>query len=243
MVDGKLNVSEAEHQREPKYLLRPFEAYVLPRLAALLPRWVLPDHMTVVGIVSALAIGVCYAFSGQSPNYLWAANVLWIVNWVGDSLDGTLARVRRIERPRYGYYLDHIVDMFAAAFVCIGLGLSPYLLLSVALAILLGFYLMSINVYLETFVMGGFQFGYDYIGPTEVRVVLILAGSALALGFEPVIELKNVPLGTLDLLGLLGVLAMILLLGRRIVRNLRHLARLEPANVVKPPPPEAGPPR
>ncbi len=229
-------MSEAEHRREPKYLLRPFEAFVLPRMAAALPRWVVPDHLTALGFASAFAIGGCYALAGKSPAFLWAANVLWIVNWFGDSLDGTLARVRRIERPRYGYYLDHIVDMFAAAFVCIGLGLSPYLLLSVALAILIGFYLMSINVYLETFVMGVFQFGYDYIGPTEVRVILILAGSALALGFEPVLELRNVPFGTLDFLGLLGVAGMVLLLSRRILQNLRQLARLEPPNVVKMPP-------
>ncbi len=229
-------MSEAEHRREPKYLLRPFEAYVLPRMAAALPNWVLPDHLTALGLISALAIGGCYAFSGASPLFFWMANVLWLVNWFGDSLDGTLARVRRIERPRYGYYLDHIVDMFAAAFVCIGLGLSPYLLLSVALAILMGFYLMSINVYLETFVMGVFQFGYDYIGPTEVRVILILAGSVLALGFDPVLELKNVPFGTLDFLGLLIVAGMVLLLARRILHNLRQLARLEPPNVVKAPP-------
>ncbi|UCF20969.1 MAG: CDP-alcohol phosphatidyltransferase family protein [Gemmatimonadota bacterium] len=228
-------MSDAEHRREPRHLLRPFEAYALPRLAAALPKWVLPDHLTIVGITSALAIGVCYALSGQTVTYLWVANLLWIVNWFGDSLDGTLARFRHIERPRYGYYLDHITDMFAAAFVCVGLGFSPYLLISVALAILIGFYLMSINVYLETYVMGVFQFGYDWVGPTEVRVILILAGSALALGFEPVIELRNIPLGTLDLLGLLGVAGMMLLLGRRIVANLGRLARLEPANVVKEP--------
>ncbi len=233
-------MSEAEHRREPKHLLRPFEAYVLPRLAAGLPSWVLPDHLTAVGVVSALAIGICYALSGRSTGYLWAANVLWVVNWFGDSLDGTLARVRHIERPRYGYYLDHITDMFAAAFVCVGLGFSPYLLLSVALAMLIAFYLMSINVYLETYVLGLFQFGYDWIGPTEVRVILILAGSALALGFEPVLELRNVPIGTLDLLGLLGVLGMITLLGRRIVGNLTKLARLEPPNVVKVPESSAG---
>jgi phosphatidylglycerophosphate synthase len=224
---------DAEHRREPRYLFRPFEAYVLPRLAARLPRWVLPDHLTVIGVTSALAIGVSYALSGRSTNFLWAANVLWIVNWFGDSLDGTLARVRHIERPRYGYYLDHIVDMFAAGFVCVGLGFSPYLLLSVALAILIGYYLMSINVYLETFILGAFRFGYDYIGPTEVRVILILAGSALALGFEPVLRLKGVPFGALDWLGLLGVLGMLILLVRRIVGNLRQLARLEPPNVVR----------
>jgi len=227
-------MSDADHKREPKYVLRSFEKWALPRMAAALPGWVLPDHMTALGIASAAGIGVCYASSGISTNYLWVANLLWVVNWVGDSLDGTLARVRHIERPRYGYYLDHIVDMFAVAFVCIGLGFSPYLLLSVGLAMLIAYYLMSINVYLETFVMKTFQFGYEYIGPTEVRVILILGGSALALGFEPTFELKNVPFGPLDLIGLIGVGVMLIMLLRRILSNLMQLARLEPANVVRP---------
>ena len=226
-------MSDAEHRREPKYLLRRFEQWALPRMAAALPGWVTPDHMTSLGFLAAGGIGVCYASSGYSTNYLWAANLLWIVNWVGDSLDGTLARVRRIERPRYGYYLDHIIDMFSVAFVCIGLGFSPYLLLSVGLAALIMYYLMSINVYLETFVMKTFQFGYEYVGPTEVRVILILLGSALALGFEPIIELKDTPLGALDLIFLVGLTVMLVMLLRRIFANLRQLAALEPANVVK----------
>lgn len=229
-------MSDAEHRREPKYLFRPFEAFVLPRMASALPKWVAPDHMTALGALSAAAIGVCYALSGRSANYLWAANVLWVINWIGDSLDGTLARVRRIERPRYGYYLDHTVDMFSVAFICLGLGFSPYLLLSVALMLLMTYYLMSINVYLETFVMGSFQFGYEYIGPTEARVILVLGGSALALGFEPVLELRNVPFGALDFICLIAVLGMLVMLLRRIVTNLTQLAKLEPPNVVKEPP-------
>jgi archaetidylinositol phosphate synthase len=226
-------MSNAEHTREPKHLLRCFELWALPRIAAALPNWVLPDHLTLLGIASAAGVGICYALSGHSTNYLWAANALWMVNWFGDSLDGTLARVRRVERPRYGYYLDHTIDMFAAAFVCIGLGLSPYLLLSVGLALLMAYYLMSINVYLETFVLKTFQFGYEHIGPTEVRVILILGGSALALGFDPKFEFEHIPIGPLDLIGLVGVAVMLIMLLRRIVRNLIHLARLEPPNVAK----------
>jgi phosphatidylglycerophosphate synthase len=222
-------------KRELKHLLRPFEAYVLPRMARRLPAWVMPNHLTAVGFLSALAIGISYALSSRSSAYLWAANALWVVNWFGDSLDGTLARVRHTERPRYGYYLDHVTDMFSAGFVCLGLGLSPYLLLSVGLAILIAYYLMSINVYLETQVLGVFDFGYNLIGPTELRVILIVAGAALALGFEPVIELRGVPIGPIDLLGLLGVLIMIVLLVRRISANLTQLSRLEPPNVVKSP--------
>jgi hypothetical protein len=125
--------------------------------------------------------------------------------------------------------------MFAVAFVCIGLGFSPYLLLSVALAALIMYYLMSINVYLETFVMKSFRFGYAHIGPSEVRVILILGGSALALGFEPVLELGDVPFGTLDFFFLVGLAVMMIMLLRRIGQNLVRLARLEPPNVVRQP--------
>jgi len=222
-----------EARREPRHLLRRFEAYVLPRIAAALPRWILPDHLTAVGVLSGFAIGVCYALSGTSVTYLWLANVLWIVNWLGDSLDGTLARVRHIERPRYGFYLDHLTDMFSVAAVCIGLGLSPYMLLSVALACLIGFYFLSINVYLETHVLGVFQFGYGRMGPTELRVILILVGAALALDVVPVIRIKDIPFGPIDLLGLLAVVTVFGFLGRRILKNLARLSQLEPPNVVK----------
>ncbi len=228
----------AEAKREPRHLLRGFEAYALPRIARALPRWILPDHMTIVGVASAFAIGACYALSGRSVAFLWIANALWVVNWLGDSLDGTLARVRRIERPRYGYYLDHLTDMFSAAAICVGLGFSPYLLMPVALAILMGFYLLSINVYLETHVLGVFQFGYGRLGPTELRVILILAGTAFALDWAPVLRLKGTAFGPIDLLGLLGVLAMFGFLARRVTANLIHLGRLEPPNVVKGPPGE-----
>lgn len=223
----------AEARREPRHWLRGFEAYVLPRIARALPRPILPDHLTLVGVGSAFAIGACYALSARGPAWLWAANALWIVNWLGDSLDGTLARVRRIERPRYGFYVDHLTDMFSAAAVCIGLGLSPYLLMPTALALLIGYYLLCINVYLETHVLGVFQFGYGRFGPTELRVILILAGSALALGWAPALRVRGAALGPIDLLGLLAVAGMFGLLARRIVANLRHLARLEPPNVVR----------
>ncbi|MFQ5798080.1 MAG: CDP-alcohol phosphatidyltransferase family protein [Bacteroidota bacterium] len=223
--------SLVEARREPRHLLRHFEAYVLPRIAAVLPRWIQPDHLTAVGVLSAFAIGACYALSVKSSSYMWLANALWVVNWLGDSLDGTLARVRRIERPRYGFYLDHITDMFAAAAICIGLGLSPYMLLSVGLACLIGFYLLSINVYLETHVLGVFQFGYGLMGPTELRVILILVGAAIALEIAPIIHLKGIPLGPIDLLGLVAVAGMFGVLGKRVLKNLRQLSQLEPPNV------------
>ena len=102
-------------------------------------------------------------------SWLWAASGLLVVHWLGDSLDGTLARVRRSERPRYGYYLDHLVDAIATALIGIGLGLSPYMLLATGLVIVIAYLVLSINTYLETQALGVFSLGYGRLGPTEAR--------------------------------------------------------------------------
>ena len=104
------------------------------------------------------------------------------MHWLGDSLDGTLARVRRIERPRYGYYLDHLVDALATAVIGLGLGLSPWMLLAVGLAIVVAYLVLSINTYLETYAFGVFTLGYGRLGPTEARLGLIALNTLIALG-------------------------------------------------------------
>ena len=118
--------------RQKAFLLARPEARVLDWLARRLPARVLPDHLTVLALLSALGIAAAYVLSNGDRGWLWAASALLVVHWLGDSLDGTLARVRRIERPTYGYYLDHLADAIATAVIGIGLGLSPYLLLATA---------------------------------------------------------------------------------------------------------------
>jgi phosphatidylglycerophosphate synthase len=143
------------------------------------------------------------------------------VHWLGDSLDGTLARVRKSERPRYGYYLDHLVDAFATAAIGIGLGLSPYMLLAVGLAIVVAYLILSINTYLETHAFGVFTLGYGRLGPTEARLLLIAINTALVLGMPG--------FGLLDVAGISLAAGMLLALIGRARRNLRKLAELEPA--------------
>ena len=149
-----------------------------------------------------------------------------MLHWLGDSLDGTLARVRKSERPRYGYYLDHLVDAFATAAIGIGLGLSPHMLLAVGLAIVVVYLILSINTYLETHAFGVFTLGYGRFGPTEARLVLIGVNTLLALGI--------VGSGLLDVLGIGLAAAMIVALIARAGRNLKRLAELEPAFVAPP---------
>ena len=208
--------------REKKFLLAVPETRVLEWIARRLPGWLKPDHLTALGVVASIAIATAYVLSNGDKLWLWAASALLVVHWLGDSLDGTLARVRKSERPRYGYYLDHLVDAFATAAIGIGLGLSPYMLLSVGLAIVVAYLILSINTYLETHAFGVFTLGYGRFGPTEARLMLIAVNTLLVLGI--------VGNGLLDVLGIGLAIAMIAALIGRAGRNLRRLAELEPAS-------------
>ena len=119
--------------REPSFLLAKPEKRVLRAIARRLPRWILPDDLTLLGIVAAAAICIAYLLSNGSDAWLWVASGLLVVHWLGDSLDGTLARVRGIQRPRYGYYLDHLADAISTGLVGLGLGLTAHMHLTVAL--------------------------------------------------------------------------------------------------------------
>src|ERR671910_514272 len=151
--------------REKTFLLARPEARALEWIARRLPARVTPDHMTALGVLAAFGIAAAYVLSNGDRAWLWAASALLVVHWLGDSLDGTLARVRKTERPRYGYYLDHLVDAFATAAIGIGLGLSPYMLLSVGLVIVVAYLVLSINTYLETSALGVFSLGYGASAP------------------------------------------------------------------------------
>jgi phosphatidylglycerophosphate synthase len=211
----------ADAPRSKQFLLAVPEARVLEGIATRLPAWIKPDHLTALGVLAALGIAAAYVLSNGNELWLWAASALLVVHWLGDSLDGTLARVRKSERPRYGYYLDHLVDAFATAAIGIGLGLSQHMLLAVGLAIVVAYLILSINTYLETHAFGTFTLGYGRLGPTEARLLLIGLNTLLALGV--------LRFGLLDMLGIGLVATMIAALVARAARNLKRLAKLEPA--------------
>ena len=215
--------------RSKEFLLARPEAAALSWLAARLPARVMPDHMTALGVLAAVGIAAAYVLSNESSAWLWVASALLVVHWLGDSLDGTLARVRKSERPRYGYYLDHLVDAVATACIGIGLGLSPYMLLAVGMAIVVAYLVLSINTYLETSVFGEFRLGYGRVGPTEARLALIALNTALALGAGLGFEVAGLGLGALDVGGLAVVAVMAAALTGRAAANLRKLAAAEPA--------------
>jgi archaetidylinositol phosphate synthase len=215
--------------RDKQFLLAKAEGRALEWIAQRLPAWVMPDHMTALGVLAALGIAAAYLLSNGDTLWLWAASALLVVHWLGDSLDGTLARVRKIERPKYGYYLDHLVDAVATAVIGLGLGLSPWMLLSVGLVIVIAYLVLSINVYLETYAFGVFTLGYGRVGPTEVRLALIGLNTLIALGVGLGFHVGALGLTLLDLIGLAIAGVMLITLVGRGARNLRILAEMEPA--------------
>src|SRR5262245_26666375 len=217
-----------KEERQATFVLTRFERWALPRMALALPRWIVPDHLTAIGVLGSTLIAAGYGLSNRSPGWLWLSNAGLVIHWFGDSLDGTLARTRKIERPRYGFYLDHLTDAYSTTAIGLGLGFSPFMLLSVGLAIVIGYLVLSINVYLETHVFGKFRYGYGVMGPTEARLVL-MALNILALVIGPLrFQILGIGLTAFDVLGILAALGMAGLLMRRVIRNLGDLARDEP---------------
>lgn len=223
-----------EHSRASEFTLARFERWALPRMAAALPSWVMPDHLTILGILSSTAICAAYVATSEDPRWFWVASLLLVVHWFGDSLDGTLARVRKTERPRYGFYFDHITDAYSTIAVGLGLGLSSIMFFNVGVALVVVYLVMSINVYLETHVDDTFNFGYGRMGPTEGRLVLILLNTVAVLA-------GPVPLGFLgkgatvfDFFGIACVVLMAALLLVRVAANLRRLAAIEPPGTRRP---------
>ena len=214
--------------RRKTFLLAAPEARVLGWIARRLPARVTPDHMTIVGVLAAFGIAAAYLLSNRDPAWLWAASGLLVVHWLGDSLDGTLARVRGIGRPRYGYYLDHLVDGIATAMIGIGLGLSPHMLLSVGTLLVVAYLVLSINVYLESQALGRFSIGYGLLGPTEARIGLIALNTALALGLDLRMTVAGLGITALDVAGIALAAGMLMVLAVRARKNLKELALAEP---------------
>ena len=144
------------------------------------PRWVSSDGLTLLGFAGQIGTGACYALSRFDRRMLLAGIACLAVNWLGDSLDGTLARVRTQERPRYGFYVDHMVDIFGATAMMCGLGFSGLLHWPVAIAMLIAFLLLSAESYLATYTLGRFELSQGFFGPTEIRI-LLAAGNLAAL--------------------------------------------------------------
>jgi phosphatidylglycerophosphate synthase len=209
--------------REKAFLLARPEQRLLEAIARRLPTRVRPDHLTALALAAAVGFAVAAALG-----WFWVCAALLVVHWLGDSLDGTLARVRRAERPRYGYYLDHLADAAATALVGLGLGLSGAMHLAVGLMLVVAYLALSINTYLETQALGRFTLGYGRLGPTEARLALLVLLAAVALGAHAAVPLFGTTLTLLDVAAGGATAAMLVAGAVRAAANLRTLARREP---------------
>lgn len=160
-------------------LLAPIERVCLSWLAVRMPAWVKPDHLTALALGAMLLAGVFYGLARWWWPSLLLVNLMLAVNWFGDSLDGTLARARKQERPRYGFYVDHMSDALSSLFIILGMAASGYMSLMVALAALVVYSLLSINVYLATYTLGRFRISFYKFSPTELRIALALGNLAI----------------------------------------------------------------
>jgi len=202
------------------------EKRLLVRIATRLPRWINSDHLTLIGAAGMLATGVCYWLASSHPALLFGAIGGLAVNWLGDSLDGTLARVRNCQRPRYGYYLDHVLDTVGILFLLGGLGLSGYMSPIVALVLLAAYYMLTIEIFLAAAVLREFRMGFFKLGPTELR--LLLAAGTIVLFVTPRVMLAGQPVLLFDVGGLITAAGLVCLFVLSAAGNARTLYRAEP---------------
>ena len=172
--------NKADAVRIQTSVLNALEKKVLIWLAERQPRWVTSDMMTFIGVLGAVVIAVGYILTSQNINFLWLSSLGFIINWYGDSLDGTLARVRNTQRPIYGYYLDHTVDAINEVMIFVGVGLSGLMHLEIALLALVMYLLMTINVSINAHLKKEFKLTYASMGPTEFRIIMIIINTVFA---------------------------------------------------------------
>jgi archaetidylinositol phosphate synthase len=218
--------NEARETRIQGSVLAAVEKRVLVWIAERLPRWVNSDHLTALGAVAMAGAGICYTFGRQLPAALVAVVALLAVNWFGDSLDGTLARVRRQERPRYGFYVDHVLDALGILFLMAGLIVGGYMGLAVGGGLLIAYYLLTIEIALATYALGTFRISYWRIGPTELRILLALGTLQLLRSDSVVIAGQRWLL--FDLGGAAGIAGLAVTFISAAIANARELYRREP---------------
>src|SRR6266550_8978551 len=211
--------------REQTSALAPLERAALRGLARRMPQWVNSDHLSLLGLVAMFLAGVFYAASGRNPLMLHLVNVCIFLNWFGDSLDGTLARYRDRQRPRYGFYVDHIIDTFGTMFLIYGMALSGYMTERVAAAMLVVFLMLAINSYLAAYSLGIFKISQWKMGPTEMRLILIVGNIYLI--YRPYARVFGHRYLLYDVGGMIAIVGMALILVVSSIQNTHALYELE----------------
>lgn len=227
--------NKADAVRIQTSVLNAAEKKVLVWLAQRQPRWMTSDILTYIGTFGAIVIAAGYVLSAWNPAFLWISSMGFVINWYGDSLDGTLARVRNLQRPVYGYYLDHTIDAINEVIIFVGVGLSGLIHLEIALLALVMYLLMTINVSINAHLKKEFRLTYAKMGPTEFRIIMIIINTLFALvrplrefSHEFVLFGHDLVFGALDYIGVVIVLILAVLHLAEVRKDVRDYAEMDP---------------
>lgn len=227
--------NKADAVRIQTSVLNELEKKILVWLAERQPRWITSDILTYIGTFGAVVIAAGYILSAWNINFLWLSSLGFIINWYGDSLDGTLARVRKTQRPVYGYYLDHTIDAINEVMIFVGVGLSGLMHLEIALLALVMYLLMTINVSINAHLKKEFKLTYASMGPTEFRIIMIIINTLFAL-IRPLREFSHsftlcghtFTLGALDYIGALIIIILALMHLTTVRKDIKDYAKMDP---------------
>jgi archaetidylinositol phosphate synthase len=200
-----------EEKRINDTFSRRWERKALHAMADRLPSRLMPDHMTIIGIIGSVLILSGYILTWVDRSFLFLASFGFVINWFGDSLDGTIARRRKIERPIYGFYVDHNIDAVSFLMVGLGLGFSPYMRMGTALFTVIGYFMLAIYSYINAYITKEFRISFSKVGPTEVRILAIIANTIMFfIGSQWRVEILSTDFGILDFVGaVVGILFLL----------------------------------
>lgn len=227
--------NKADAVRIQTSILNALEKKVLVWLAKRQPKWMTSDDLTCIGVFGAVVIAAGYILSAWNINFLWLSSLGFIINWYGDSLDGTLARVRKTQRPVYGYYLDHTIDAINEVMIFVGVGLSGLMHLEIALLALVMYFLITINVSINAHLKKEFRLTYASMGPTEFRILMIIINTLFAT-IRPLREFSHsftlcghdFTFGALDYIGVVIVIVLAVIHLVTVHNDLKGYAKIDP---------------
>lgn len=227
--------NKADAVRIQTSILNAAEKKVLVWLAERQPKWMTSDILTYIGTFGAIVIAAGYILSTRNINFLWLSSLGFIINWYGDSLDGTLARVRKMQRPIYGYYIDHTVDAINEVMIFVGVGLSGLMHLEIALLALVMYFLITINVSINAHLKKEFKLTYAKMGPTEFRIVMIIINTLFAL-IRPLRDFSHsfilfgheLTFEALDYIGVVIIIILVILHLTTVINDMKGYAEIDP---------------
>ena len=216
-------------------LLISYDKKLIAWIANHTPAWVTSDMCSYFGLAAAILYAAFCWLAEVNVNFFWASSLCLFLNWVGDGLDGTLARMRQTQRPKYGFFIDHSLDALTTCLFCLGLGLSPLMKLSISLFIMGGYLCMSIYTYISTIVIGKFRLTYGKLGPTEMRVIIILVCILyIYLPLENVgISIFNIRFTIYDCIGAIVAAGLYLTYIISMAKDLKELAKIDPPKALR----------